>query len=108
MPNKGVSRKAELQRRQLPSTARATSSEPDGSRPLWRTFDIRISIVAKGTQTADVDGEIGDLRPPPKSRPRHEKNHATFRQWIGYASQTRKGLMALHGMIEALKRMFGG
>jgi len=119
MSKKGGSRKAELQRRRAPSTARAARADLDGrhdsaiacepaeSRPLWEILDIRVSVVAKGTQTPSVDGEIGDLGPPPAGGLRRRKKHATFRQWIGYASQTRRGLTALHGLIEALKRVFG-
>ena len=120
MPKKGVSRKGALQRRQVSSTARAARvdwdrrrdranlSEPTKSRPIWEAFDVKVSVVAKGTQTQEVEGQIGDLRPPPTTAVRRRKPHATFRQWISYASHTRKAIVALHGMLEALKRMFGG
>ena len=108
MPKKGVSRKAELQRRPVPSIVRGTSPEPSRNGPDWEIVDIRVSVVAKSVQTAEVDGDIGDLRPPPRTGLRQRKKHTTLRQWISYASQTRKGIVVLHGMIDALKRMLGG
>src|SRR5262245_29192982 len=119
MPKKGLSSKAELQRRQLPSKARAAKAdldsrheanfcEPERAGPIWKMFDIRVSVVAKGTHYQDADGEIGDLRPPPTVAARRRKKVGMLQQWISYASQTRKGVVALHGLLNALKRMFGG
>jgi hypothetical protein len=120
MPKKGLSSKAELHRRQLPSKARAAKAdsdtrhesanvcEPDTARPIWEMFDIRVSVVAKGTHHPDADGEIGDLRPPPTVAARRRKKPGMLEQWISYASRTRKGVVVLHGLLHALKRMFGG
>lgn len=120
MSKKGLSSRAELQRRQLPSKARAAKAdldsrhegtsfcEPKRAGPIWKMFDIRVSVVAKATHHQDADGEIGDLRPPPTVAARRRKKVGMLQQWISYASQTRKGVVALHGLLNALKRMFGG
>jgi len=119
MPKKGLSTKAELHRRQLPSKARAAKAdmdgrheganvcEPDRAGPIWEMFDIRVSVVAKGTHHPDADGEIGDLRPPPTVPVRRRKKPKMLEQWISYASRSRKAIIVLHGLINALKRMFG-
>jgi hypothetical protein len=119
MPKKGLSSRAELHRRQLPSKARAAKvdldsrhesarvSESDRTGPIWAMFDIRVSVVAKGTQHRDADGEIGDLRPPPVVAVRRPKKLGMLEQWISYASRMRKGVVVLHGLMDALKRMFG-
>jgi hypothetical protein len=82
--------------------------EPERAGPIWKMFDIRVSVVAKATHHQDADGEIGDLRPPPTVAARRRKNVGMLQQWIRYASQTRKGVVALHGLLNALKRIFGG